>query len=140
MSVSMDVSTKIKQRAKVLLVDDFEVVRVGLKTLLNGHEQWEICGEAENGQQAIERVRELSPDLVLLDVAMPVMNGFEAAKEIRRLAPATRIVIFTMHESDQLEEEVKRAGADAYLAKSTPLKKIESTISELLKGTNNLAF
>jgi DNA-binding NarL/FixJ family response regulator len=122
----------MQRRAKILLVDDFEVVRTGLKNLLGGHDKWEICGEAENGRQAIDKVDQLSPDLVLLDVTMPVMNGFEAAKEIRRRAPATKIVIFTMHESSRMEEEAKRAGADAYLAKSTPLEKIESTISTLL--------
>jgi two-component system, NarL family, response regulator NreC len=121
-----------KTRARILLVDDFEVVRRGLKNLLarNGH--WEVCGEAENGWMAIEKVAELSPDLVLLDVTMPVMNGFQATTEIRRRAPHTKIVIFTMHESPRMAEEARRAGADAYLAKSASLETIESTISNLL--------
>lgn len=121
-----------KSRARILLVDDIEVVRKGLKKLLGGNEGWEICGEAENGKEAIEKVAELCPDIVLLDVTMPVMNGFQAASEIRRLSPKTKIVIFTMHESPRMAEESKRAGADAYLAKSTSLEVIEGTISHLI--------
>ncbi len=124
---------KTKARAKILLVDDYEVVRSGLKNLLKGHEQWEVCGEAENGRDAIEKVAQLRPDLVFLDVTMPVMNGFEAAQEIRRRAPGTKIVIFTMHGSSRMAEEAKRAGADAYLAKTTPLEMIENTILDLLE-------
>ena len=70
----MGVSRKIRPR--ILLVDDFEVVRRGLRNLLGANDHWRICGEAENGREAIEKVKELSPDLVLLDVTMPVMNGF----------------------------------------------------------------
>lgn len=103
-----------------------------MKKLLGGNEGWEICGEAENGKEAIEKVAELCPDIVLLDVTMPVMNGFQAASEIRRLSPKTKIVIFTMHESPRMAEESKRAGADAYLAKSTSLEVIEGTISHLI--------
>ena len=123
----------IAQKARLLLVDDFEVVRKGLKNLLGGNECWEICGEAEDGREAVDKVTELAPDVVLLDVTMPVMNGFQAASEIRRRSPQTKIVIFTMHESPRIAEEAKRAGADAYVAKSAPLDVIESTISNLLE-------
>jgi len=122
----------VTQKAKLLLVDDFEVVRRGLKNLLGANDLWEICGEAEDGREAVDKVDRLSPDLVLLDVTMPVMNGFQAASEIRRRSPQTKIVIFTMHESARIAEEAKRAGADAYLVKSAPLELIESTLSNLL--------
>lgn len=123
-----------KTPARILLVDDFEVVRRGLKNLLGGNDHWQICGEAENGREAIEKVRELAPDLVLLDVTMPIMNGFQAASEIRRRAPSTKILILTMHESPRMADESKKAGADAYLAKSAPLDVIENTISSLIEA------
>jgi two-component system, NarL family, response regulator NreC len=122
----------VAQKIRLLLVDDFEVVRKGLKNLLSANECWEICGEAEDGREAVDKVTELSPDVVLLDVTMPIMNGFHAASEIRRRSPQTKIVIFTMHESPRIAEESKRAGADAYVAKSAPLEVIEGTISHLL--------
>jgi DNA-binding NarL/FixJ family response regulator len=122
----------VAQKIRLLLVDDFEVVRKGLKNLLSANECWEICGEAEDGREAVDKVTELSPDVVLLDVTMPIMNGFQAASEIRRRSPQTKIVIFTMHESPRIAEESKRAGADAYVAKSAPLEVIEGTISHLL--------
>lgn len=122
----------VAQKAKLLLADDFEVVRRGLRNLLGVNEAWEICGEAENGREAVDKVAELSPDVVLLDVTMPVMNGFQAATEIRRRSPRTKIVIFTMHESPRIADEAKRAGADAYLTKSASLELIENTLANLI--------
>jgi CheY-like chemotaxis protein len=130
---NMGMPPKPKARAKILLVDDYEVVRRGLRNLLARRGEWEVCGEAENGRDALEKVAQLRPDLVFLDVTMPVMNGFETAQEIRRRAPSTKIVIFTMHESSRMAEEAKGAGADAYLVKSTSLEMIENTISDLLE-------
>lgn len=122
----------VPQKAKLLLADDFEVVRQGLRNLLGVSEAWEICGEAENGREAVDKVAQLSPDVVLLDVTMPVMNGFQAATEIRRHSPKTKILIFTMHESARIADEAMRAGADAYLTKSAPLELIESTLANLI--------
>jgi DNA-binding NarL/FixJ family response regulator len=80
---------------------------------------FEVCGEAENGLEGVERTLELKPDLVLLDMSMPVMTGLQAAVRIRRQAPATKIVIITMHDSRQMETEARAAGADAYVTKMT---------------------
>jgi DNA-binding NarL/FixJ family response regulator len=82
--------------AKVLIVDDQKATRKSVRALLR-HHSIEVCGEAENGKEAIEKVKSLRPDIVLLDINMPVMNGFEAAYEIRRIAPSIKIVFFTIH-------------------------------------------
>jgi DNA-binding NarL/FixJ family response regulator len=117
---------------RILLADDFEIVRRGIRSLLDGPPGWEICGEAANGQEAVEKTLELKPDLVVLDVSMPVMNGIEAARQIRSLAPATKIVIFSMHNSPQIIEQAKEAGADACLAKGTAAQDLRKTIAALL--------
>ena len=123
---------------RILLADDFEVVRTGLKNLLSGSEQWEVCGEAEDGLSAVEQAIALTPDVVVLDITMPVMNGFEAAREIRKLAPKTKIVMFSMHDSERMVHEAKEAGADAYIVKSSGVDEIEKTLSEILKGNSSL--
>ena len=125
-------------RARILLVDDFEVVLRGLRNLLNGNKSWQVCGEAEDGQVALEKVATLEPDLVFLDVSMPGMNGFETARQIRKIAPKTKIIIFTMHESSQVAEEARLAGADTYLAKSAPMEALEETIHRLLATRNGM--
>jgi DNA-binding NarL/FixJ family response regulator len=99
---------------------------------------FEICGEAENGQDAVAKVKQLKPDAVILDVSMPVMNGLEAAREIRRVAPATKIVMFSMHDSSQMIETAREAGADAFVLKTAPARELARAIRELLAspGTN----
>jgi DNA-binding NarL/FixJ family response regulator len=114
--------------ARIVIADDFEMLRRGLKSLLGSA----VCGEAENGQEAIQRVRELHPDLIILDWGMPVMNGFEAAKAIRCLAPQTRILVFSLHDERAIKEQALAAGADAFLHKTTRGEEILKTIEELL--------
>jgi DNA-binding NarL/FixJ family response regulator len=120
------------EKARILVVDDYEVVRTGLKNMLSENAHWQVCGEADNGQKAIEKVAELGPDVVFLDVSMPVMNGLDAAREIRRMAPRIKIVIFTMHESSQMAAEARRAGADTFLPKNVSPDVLEKTIAALL--------
>src|SRR5437879_2502111 len=81
----------------ILIVDDSEIIRHLLRSCLEANTDWQVCGEAENGQLAVERVEELHPDIVILDYQMPVMNGIEAAREITRLAPNTAMVLFKMN-------------------------------------------
>ena len=92
--------------AKILIVDDHVVVRQGLRSLLNARPDWEICGEAAAGEEAIHAVTNLKPDVVILDVTMPGMSGLEAASRIVALGTATRILIFTMHESLRMAVDV----------------------------------
>jgi DNA-binding NarL/FixJ family response regulator len=113
---------------RVLIVDDFETLRRGLKSLLGSA----VCGEAENGQQAVEKVLELHPDLVVLDWSMPVMNGLQAAQAIRSLAPHVKILVFSLHAENAIREHALAAGAHACLHKTAKSEAICGAIEELL--------
>jgi len=104
--------------ARILLVDDHQKVRTTLRTVL-ADERLQVCGEATNGREAIERVRELKPDLVILDLMMPEMNGIEAAYEIRKAAPGTKILFYSVHGSPESRAAARLIGADAYVQKSS---------------------
>jgi DNA-binding NarL/FixJ family response regulator len=118
---------------RILLVDDHDVVRQGIRRFLETQPSIEICGEAENGRQAVDKTLELKPDIVVLDLTMPVMNGIEATREIRRLAPRSKIVVFSMHDFSQLAETVKQAGGDAYVSKSAQIDKLYDAIVGVLR-------
>ncbi len=102
----------------ILIVDDSPVVRHALRSFIEGTEDWNVCGEAENGKVAVEKVRELHPDVVILDFQMPVMNGIEAARQISKLAPNTAMLMVTMHNGAQLLKEAQSAGIRDVLPKS----------------------
>jgi DNA-binding NarL/FixJ family response regulator len=101
----------------ILIVDDNNLVRRLLRSWLEQHPEWDVCGEAENGQMAVERVEQLHPDVVLLDLQMPIMNGLEAAREISRLAPNTAMIMFTVHSSEQLLKEARARGVKDVVSK-----------------------
>jgi DNA-binding NarL/FixJ family response regulator len=115
---------------RLLIADDHEVTRMGVRMLLAENPQWEVCGEAIDGHQAIEKVMELAPDAVLLDLSMPVMNGFEVAAEIRRLAPSTKIIFFSMHDVPATAQQV---GGDAFVKKADAAKDLVVTLERVLK-------
>jgi DNA-binding NarL/FixJ family response regulator len=117
---------------RVVLADDHEVVRKGIRAIVNGHPPWMVCGEAENGQQAIDLVLEMKPDLVVLDISMPVMNGLQATARIRQLAPSTKILILSMHDSRQVEHGALAVGADAFLTKTASPETFIRTLTTLL--------
>jgi len=104
-----------RMSARILLVDDVEVVRSTLRSLLA---EYTICGEAENGLVALDQVRQLKPDVVVLDITMPVMNGLKATVEIRRFAPSTKIILFTINDTPEAQEAARMVGADALVPKS----------------------
>jgi DNA-binding NarL/FixJ family response regulator len=101
----------------ILIVDDNPVVRRCLRRLVEQNEAWSVCGEAENGQIAVEKVSQLTPDLVILDWQMPVMGGIEAARQITLASPNTIIVMFTMHSCAQVEKDAHAAGIAHVLSK-----------------------
>ncbi len=118
----------------ILLADDHEVVRQGLRTILKARPEWEIIAEAENGRQAIDAVRKFKPDVVILDITMPVMSGLEATQAICGLRLGTHILIFTMHDSKSLVKAVRKAGADGYVLKSRAARDLIKAIEAMLGG------
>jgi len=120
---------------RILIVDDHEVVREGVRTVIaRAKRDWEICGEATNGQEAIEAVARLKPDIVLLDITMPVMSGLDAASRIAGLGLTGQILIFTMHESGELTHDARRVGARGYVTKSDASRHLVIAIDTLLSG------
>src|SRR5260370_5446351 len=115
--------------ARLLIVDDHEVVRLGERTLFTKDDSYEVCGEAQNGVDAIRMVSETSPDVVILDLSMPGMNGFEIAARIRLVAPSIRIVFFSAHE---VPATARWVGADAFVSKSCPLQELVLTVNRVL--------
>jgi DNA-binding NarL/FixJ family response regulator len=121
--------------ARILIVDDHEVLREGLKALLAKlRPDWDICGEATDGDQAIESVQELKPDLVILDITMPRMSGLEASSRMRKLGLKIPILIFTTHQSDRLETEVRQAGAQGFVLKSQAARDLVHAVDTILAG------
>jgi len=103
---------------RILLVDDHPIVRQGLKTILEGHVDWEIVGEASDGAEAVAKAQQLHPDVMVLDVTMPTMNGLEACRLLRRQLPHLEILFVTQHDSPQMMREALDAGARGYVVKS----------------------
>ena len=102
----------------VLVVDDHAFIRRGVRSILEPFPEWELCGEAENGQQAIQKTSELHPAVVVMDVSMPVLDGITAAEIIKREHPETHIVLLTLHNSHELLRRGFQAGARGYVLKS----------------------
>jgi DNA-binding NarL/FixJ family response regulator len=120
---------------RILIVDDHEVVRQGVRTIiLRARPEWVICGEAANGKDAIEAVENLRPDVVILDITMPVMSGLEAASRITSMPDPPRVLIFTMHESERLLSEVRSSGAQGFVHKSRAGRDLILAIDALLAG------
>ena len=116
---------------RILVVDDHEVVRKGLAMLLLDSPGYEVCGETANGEGGILRTLELKPDLVLMDVSMPKMNGIEATKIIRKVSPDTKVIIPSMHDSGQCAQEAKLTGAHGFLTKACPVEELRSVIADV---------
>src|SRR4051794_19256167 len=115
----------------ILLADDHDVVRRGLSDMLNAHAGWRVCGEASNGRDAVKMAQRLKPDVAVLDLSMPELNGLEATRRIRGALPRTEVLIFTMHETQQLISEVLAAGARGYVLKSDAGRYLLSAVEAL---------
>lgn len=113
---------------RILLVDDHPVVRQGLKTLLEGRSGWEVIGEASDGAEAVEKAKDLNPDVMVLDVTMPRMNGLEACRVLRRQAPELEILFVTQHDSPQMMREALDAGARGYVVKSNAARDLLAAV------------
>lgn len=120
------------RKFRILVVDDHEFIRRGVCGIFAEEGDLSVCGEASNGQEAIEQVRKVHPDVVILDISMPVMNGLECAAEIRRMAPETKIVMLTMHDTQEMKEQARKAGADGYVVKTDIAQNLVNQIKFLL--------
>jgi two-component system, NarL family, nitrate/nitrite response regulator NarL len=120
---------------RIVIVDDHDVVRQGVRSIIaKARPEWEICGEAANGEQAVQSVVTVRPDVVVLDITMPVMNGLEAASKIVKLVPSCRVLVLTMHESERLCADIQLIGAHGYVQKSQAGRDLVRAIDHLLTG------
>jgi DNA-binding NarL/FixJ family response regulator len=126
--------TPIRPPLRILIADDHAVVRFGLKTILNSQEGWQVCGEAKSGAEALALALQLKPDIVVLDINMPGMNGLDALKAIRERLPATRAVVLTLHCSLELVHQIKRFGGKGYVMKSDCDRDLVQAISAVAAG------
>ena len=110
--------TRIQMRTRFLIVDDSELVRRSLRTVLQANPEWEICGEAADGVSAVEMFKELRPNIVILDFQMPGINGIETARRMAEIAPAVTVVLFTQHASADLESHAHEVGIRSVVSKT----------------------
>jgi DNA-binding NarL/FixJ family response regulator len=118
---------------RILIADDHEVVRQGVRAVLEGQPGWVVCGEARSGREAVAKAIELRPDIVVLDVSMPELNGLEATRQIRRAVPA-KVLVLSVHESAQVVTEVLDAGAHGYVLKADAGRTLVEAVRDLLAG------
>ncbi|TAK29739.1 MAG: response regulator transcription factor [Chloroflexota bacterium] len=123
---------------RVLLVDDHDILREGLRSLLGLQDSIHVVGEAADGREAIERVRELQPDVVIMDIAMPVMDGLEATRRIKKDSPDTKVLVLTQHSNKPYVFRILKAGASGYILKKTASARLVSAIKEVYSGNSFL--
>ncbi|MBT8363275.1 MAG: response regulator transcription factor [Deltaproteobacteria bacterium] len=124
---------------RIILADDHTIVRQGLAKLLEGERDLKVVGEAEDGRQAVNQVQKLKPDIVLMDIAMPNLNGIEATRQIKKISPQTRVIILSMHSHDRYINELFGLGASGYLLKNSTGTDIINAIHAALKGNTYLS-
>jgi DNA-binding NarL/FixJ family response regulator len=135
--MSQSSATRVRvlgRRVRVLIVDDHPQIRKIVRSTLQLHPDFEVCGEAENGAEAVKEAKKLKPDVVVLDVTMPVMNGFEAAREIRTSVPEAAIVILSQNADQRFVEEASRIGVRAYVAKTKAGEALVKAVEAALLG------
>jgi len=116
---------------RILIADDHEVARQGIRALLESHPGWEVCAEAKDGREAVELATNSQPDIALLDIGMPNLNGLDAARQILAMSPAIRILILTMHDAEQVVREVLAAGARGFVLKSDAARDLVAAVDAL---------
>ncbi|HEV8131102.1 MAG TPA: response regulator transcription factor [Acidobacteriota bacterium] len=131
--VFVENSSTSNKRVRILIADDHEVVRHGLRMILQSQDGWEICGEASDGREAVALAKELKPNIVVLDISMPELNGLDATAQIVKALPQTEVLILTVHQSDQLEQEAVANGANGYVVKSHAVRDLVPAVQALLQ-------
>jgi len=124
---------------QILLAEDHDVTRQGMRWVLEAEENWKVCGEASSGRDAVALAASSTPDVAILDMTMPELNGVEATRQIAKVSPATKVLIFTMHESEQLVRDALSAGAQGYVLKSEQSKVLVEAVTAVSRGTRYLS-
>ena len=124
----------MRKRLRILIADDHELVRHGIRAVLGAENGWVIIGEATDGLDAVVKAVQLRPDIAILDITMPMLDGLEAARRIRTDAPETKVLVLTMHESDQMVCRVMEAGARGYILKTDLPNQLVRAVKEVLAG------
>ncbi len=119
---------------RILIADDHDVVREGVRAILKKRPDWEICGEAANGQEAVSQIESLRPDVVILDITMPKMSGLDVARRVVTNNPQSRILVFTMHDSDTVEQAVRGSGAHGLVLKLHAARDLVKAINVVAAG------
>jgi two-component system response regulator NreC len=126
-------------KIRTLLADDHTILRQGLRKILEADPAFEVVGEAGDGREAVKKAEEHNPDVVVMDISMPTLNGIEATRQIIKTTPKTRILILTVHENDQLALEILQAGATGYLLKDAASEELLSAIKAVYRGDSYLS-
>ncbi|PNU04011.1 response regulator [Novosphingobium guangzhouense] len=116
---------------RIVLADDHEAIRLGVRSVLSAHPDWRIVGEASDGREALEIIRSVRPDIAILDYSLPMMNGLELTRAIKKELPRTEVLIFTMHDREDVLAELLTAGARGYLLKSDASKHLIAAVEAL---------
>jgi DNA-binding NarL/FixJ family response regulator len=122
------------KRLRILVADDHELVRRGIRGVLRAQRRWKVVGEAANGLEAVEKANKLRPNVVIIDISMPDLDGLQATRQIREVAPRTSVVVLTMHESDQMVRRVLDAGALGYVLKSDLAAHLVKAVKDVSAG------
>lgn len=129
----------MSEKYRIFIAEDHTIVREGLRSLLSSHPQFEIVGEAEDGREVVRCIGDCEPDLILLDLSMPRMNGMEAIKEIKRLSRRTKILVLTIHKTEEYILPALKAGADGYMLKYDTQAELITAIKSVLDGKSYLS-
>ena len=116
---------------RILIADDHEIMRRGVRSVLESHREVDVC-EAQNGIEAVQKTKEMKPDLVILDVSMPLLDGFSAARQIKEMSPRTPILIFSLHRTEAFLEVAQKIGASGYIAKNEDIQSLLKAVEAAL--------
>jgi DNA-binding NarL/FixJ family response regulator len=116
---------------RIMVADDHEVIRRGLRSLLEAQPNWQVCAEAADGRDVVKKAADLKPDVIILDIAMPNLNGLEATRQLLKMDPGARVLILTLHDSEQLIRDVLSAGARGFLLKTDAARDLVSAVDAL---------
>ncbi len=124
----------MEESVRILVVDDHTIVRQGLKALLEAQPGFQVVGEADNGREAVKKAQELSPEVVIMDIAMPILNGLEATRQIKRVLPETKVIALTMYNDEEYVFQILKSGASGYLIKETAVNELITAIRSIRMG------